>query len=172
MQKKEEFITIYESHKDLVYNVCLNYLQNKEEAVEVFQDVFLKVHAKLNDFNQQSSYKTWIYRICINKCIDYLRAKNRKKRFAFLQSLSNSKLEIHSNFSHPGVLMEDKESMRILFRHINSLPENKQFLKRIPLQRYGKVSEISAVVEMLASEGGAYITGQNIRVDGGITRSV
>lgn len=55
---------------------------------------------------------------------------------------------------------------------IDSLPEKKEFLERIPLQRYGKVSEVAAVVEMLASDGGAYITGQNIRVDGGITRSV
>ena len=55
---------------------------------------------------------------------------------------------------------------------IDSLPAKEEFLKKIPLQRYGKVSEISTVVEMLASDGGAYITGQNIRVDGGITRSV
>ena len=60
----------------------------------------------------------------------------------------------------------------ILPGFINSLPVKEDFIKRIPLQRYGKVSEISAVVELLASEGGAYITGQNLRVDGGITRSV
>ena len=60
----------------------------------------------------------------------------------------------------------------ILPGFIDSLPEKKEFIKRIPLKRYGKVSEISSVIEMLASEGGAYITGQNIRVDGGITRSV
>ena len=60
----------------------------------------------------------------------------------------------------------------ILPGFIDSLPTKEEFLKRIPLKRYGKVSEISSVVEMLASEGGAYITGQNIRVDGGITRSV
>jgi len=60
----------------------------------------------------------------------------------------------------------------ILPGFIDSLPAKEEFLKRIPLQRYGKVSEISVVVELLASEGGAYITGQNIRVDGGITRSV
>jgi NAD(P)-dependent dehydrogenase (short-subunit alcohol dehydrogenase family) len=60
----------------------------------------------------------------------------------------------------------------ILPGFIDSLPTKEEFLKRIPLQRYGKVNEISSVVEMLASEGGAYITGQNIRVDGGITRSV
>jgi NAD(P)-dependent dehydrogenase (short-subunit alcohol dehydrogenase family) len=68
-----------------------------------------------------------------------------------------------------------KDNIRInnvLPGFIDSIPAKDEFLKRIPLQRLGKVSEISAVVEMLASDGGAYITGQNIRVDGGITRSV
>ena len=60
----------------------------------------------------------------------------------------------------------------ILPGFIDSLPEKAEFLERIPLKRYGKVSEISTVIEMLASDGGAYITGQNIRVDGGITHSV
>ena len=60
----------------------------------------------------------------------------------------------------------------ILPGFIDSLPKKEEFLKRIPLNRYGKVSEISAVIELLASDGGAYITGQNIKVDGGITRSV
>ena len=55
---------------------------------------------------------------------------------------------------------------------IDSLPEKEEFRERIPMQRYGKTEEISAVVALLASEGGGYITGQNIRVDGGITRSV
>jgi len=60
----------------------------------------------------------------------------------------------------------------ILPGFINSLPENEKFRKRIPLNRYGLVSEISSVVELLATDGGAYITGQNIRVDGGITKSI
>ena len=42
----------------------------------------------------------------------------------------------------------------------------------MPLKRAGKVKEISAVVKLLASKEGSYITGQNIKVDGGITRSV
>lgn len=60
----------------------------------------------------------------------------------------------------------------ILPGFIDSLKPKKEFIKRIPLKRAGKVSEISAVIKLLASEEGAYITGQNIRVDGGITRSV
>lgn len=55
---------------------------------------------------------------------------------------------------------------------IDSLPERQEFKDRIPMQRYGFVDEISATISFLASEGAGYITGQNIRVDGGITRSV
>ncbi len=55
---------------------------------------------------------------------------------------------------------------------IDSLPEKAEFKARIPMQRYGKTEEIAAVIAFLASDGGAYITGQNLRVDGGITRSV
>ena len=60
----------------------------------------------------------------------------------------------------------------ILPGFIDSLPEKQEFKVRIPLKRYGKTNEISEVVSFLASEGAAYITGQNIRVDGGITKSV
>ena len=60
----------------------------------------------------------------------------------------------------------------ILPGFINSLKTRKEFIKRVPLKRAGKVKEISAVVKLLASEEGSYITGQNIKVDGGITRSV
>jgi len=60
----------------------------------------------------------------------------------------------------------------ILPGFINSLPERAEFKARIPLKRYGKTNEISEVVSFLASDGAAYITGQNIRVDGGITKSV
>ncbi len=60
----------------------------------------------------------------------------------------------------------------ILPGFIDSLKTKKEFVKRIPLKRVGKVGEISAVIKLLASNESSYITGQNIRVDGGITRSV
>ena len=55
---------------------------------------------------------------------------------------------------------------------IDSRPEKKEFRDRIPMQRYGKTEEIAGVIAFLASESAGYITGQNLRVDGGITRSV
>ena len=55
---------------------------------------------------------------------------------------------------------------------IDSLPEKAEFRARIPMGRYGHSEEIAATVSFLASDGAAYITGQNLKVDGGITRSV
>ncbi len=55
---------------------------------------------------------------------------------------------------------------------IDSLPEKEEFRARIPMGRYGKTDEISETVAFLAGPGAGYITGQTIRVDGGITRSV
>lgn len=55
---------------------------------------------------------------------------------------------------------------------IDSFPESEEVVSRIPLGRYGKVGEVAELVVMLASERSAYITGQNIRIDGGLTRHV
>jgi NAD(P)-dependent dehydrogenase (short-subunit alcohol dehydrogenase family) len=55
---------------------------------------------------------------------------------------------------------------------IDSLPEKEEFRRRIPMGRYGKTGEVAALIAFLASDGAGYITGQNLRVDGGITRHV
>lgn len=55
---------------------------------------------------------------------------------------------------------------------IDSLPETGERRERVPMGRYGRADEISSLIAFLASEAGGYITGQNIRVDGGLTRSV
>ena len=55
---------------------------------------------------------------------------------------------------------------------IDSLPETEDRRARIPMGRYGKADEVSSLISWLASEQGAYMTGQNLRIDGGLTRAV
>lgn len=55
---------------------------------------------------------------------------------------------------------------------IDSLPETEDRRARIPMGRYGYAEEVSSLISWLASEGAAYMTGQNLRIDGGLTRAV
>ena len=70
-------------------------------------------------------------------------------------------------FASQGVRMNN-----VLPGFIDSLPETEDRRARIPMGRYGTASEVSALIAHLLSEESAYITGQNIRIDGGLTRSV
>jgi RNA polymerase sigma-70 factor (ECF subfamily) len=111
-----------------VYNLALSYLHNAEDAEEVTQDVFIKIFESLHKFEDKSTIKTWIYRITINHSLDFLRKKKSKKRFFIFGKKSENELEIrnHSDFEHPGILLENKEDAKILFTAIGTLPENQQ----------------------------------------------
>lgn len=116
--------------KDTVFNVSLGYTANREDAEEITQDVFVEVFHSANSFKGDSSVKTWVCRIAINKSLDYLRFKKRKKRFAILTSLfskETGEVKYHQpDFNHPGVTLEDKEKAGYLFAAIEKLPENQR----------------------------------------------
>ena len=77
-----------------------------------------------------------------------------------------TKLYADDNAAH-GVRMNN-----VLPGFIDSLPEKEERRARIPMGRYGRSEEVAELIAFLASDKSAYITGQNIRIDGGITRSV
>ena len=108
----ESFPELYSQHKSLVYNVALSYVQNIEDAEEITQDVFIQLFQSIDTFKQQSTLKTWIYRITINKSLDFLKHKKSQKRFFIFGKRSENEYEIQniSNFEHPGILLENKET--------------------------------------------------------------
>jgi RNA polymerase sigma-70 factor (ECF subfamily) len=148
MSKEIQFQEIYDSFNKMVYNLAINYLQNIEDAEEITQDVFVQIFHSLDKFEQNATYKTWVYRITINKCLDHLKAKKRKKRIAFLSSIFNSDGKIiHDSieFIHPGSIMEEKENLKILFQCIDELPDNQKtsfFLSKIEGLSNKDISEI------------------------------
>ena len=124
----KDFEKLYNQYSILVYNLALNYLQNIEDAEEITQDVFIQINNSLSKFQEKSSLKTWIYRITINKCLDFIKHKNSQKRFFIFCKKSQNEFEIEnvSNFEHPGILLENKEKAKVLFDIINELGENQK----------------------------------------------
>ena len=85
----------------------------------------------------------------------------------FRASLATYAKLFSTKYAAAGIRMNN-----VLPGFIDSLPEKEDRLARIPAGRYAKVEELSEVVAFLASDASSYITGQNLRVDGGLTQSV
>ncbi len=142
------FEQIYKEHVKLVYNLSLQYVQNIEDAEEITQDVFISVYDSIHNFEFQSKLSTWIYRITINKSLDFLKAKKRKKRIAFFTRLFNDQNEIQyeqSHFNHPGIVMEQKEELLQLFHLINGLAPNQKtafILSKIEKKMHSEIADI------------------------------
>jgi len=139
---------LYEKYARQVYNLALQYVLNVNDAEEITQDVFLAAHKSLDKFRDESNHGTWLYRITINKSLDFLKAKKRKKRFFwFTNELSeNDTIE----FNHPGVLIENQEETAFIFSCINELPDNQKTalilnkIEQLPIAEIAGIMELSA----------------------------
>lgn len=73
----EAFETLIQSHQKKVYNIALRMTKNPEDAQELAQDAFVRAFISIGKFRGDSSFSTWLYRITINVCTDFLRKRNR-----------------------------------------------------------------------------------------------
>ena len=122
---------VFGDYKNRVFNTALGLVQNRQDAEDVTQEVFVNLHQTLSSFKGQSQLSTWIYRITVNKSLDFLKARQAKKRSGFVFSLFGSKADDERpldvpDFVHPGVQMERQEAAAALFRAINQLPEQQK----------------------------------------------
>lgn len=130
--------------------MCLHYVLNAEDAQDITQEVFVKVHQRYHQYDPAAaSEKTWICRIAINHCLDYLKSKKTKKRFGFISSLfhhdSNEPVSGAVDVNHPGVATEHKEALDNLLQIIFALPENQKtaiILSKIEDRPQKEVAEI------------------------------
>ncbi len=145
------FNKLVQAHEVLVYNTTLGIVQNETVADDITQEVFIQVYQSIHSFKGESKLSTWLYRIAITKSLDYLKHKNRKKRFAFIQSLtgSNNDEVFHvPEFNHPGILMEQKENAKALFMALNKLPDNQRIaftLHKLEALKHQEIADIMQV---------------------------
>ncbi len=117
---------IIDQYQVMVYNVVLSIVQQEQEAEEATQDVFVKVYRSLKDFRQESTLKTWIYRVAINTALDAQKKVQRQKMKGFFGFGVDAKPDEGVNFYHPGVALDRKEESAMLFKAINALPEKQK----------------------------------------------
>jgi RNA polymerase sigma-70 factor (ECF subfamily) len=79
---RDAFRSLFERHKDRVYNVALYFFGGDEAtAADVTQQVFLKLFTRIGQFQGESEFTTWLYRLTTNACVDEQRKRSRVRQF-------------------------------------------------------------------------------------------
>lgn len=80
------FEILFRRYQTYVYNVCLGMMGNTEDAADITQETFLRLHRNLDSFRGDSSFGTWLYRVAVNLCLTELRKKQRS-HLQFLEEI-------------------------------------------------------------------------------------
>jgi len=129
VQQKNEnaFSELVALFRDKVFNTAIGLVQNDNDAEDIAQEVFIKVYRSIGDFKKEADLFTWIYRITVNRCLDHLRSKKRKKRFGMITSFFGGEKHYEiETFNHPGVQLDKKQDAAILFEAMEKLPDNQR----------------------------------------------
>lgn len=152
---RNAFQQFYELFSEKVFNTALSYAQNEQDAEEITQDVFTSIFRNAAKFKGDSAVSTWVYRISVNTSLNHVK---RKKRFSFLNFGGSEPAK--PDFEHPGVLLENKENAKILFKVIDTLPDAQKtafilsFVEDLPRQEVADIMEVSLkAVESLLQRG-------------------
>jgi len=140
-------------YKDRIFNLCLRFLGDPQEAEDTAQDVFIKAFKSLNKFRFESSFYTWIYRIAVNSCKNKVKSLwyRFRKNDAWNESSEESpevfQGEYRSDaYGNPAVSLENKEIMHALKKAVNSLPSDQRLviiLRDIQGLSYEEITDIT-----------------------------
>jgi RNA polymerase sigma-70 factor (ECF subfamily) len=147
----EEFVKYYQRD---IYNIALRFLNNEQDALDVTQEIFLKVLKKIDSFQGNSKLSTWLYRITINYCKDYVKRYYKHNNLYIDKGIDGREGEIFYQLSsdegEPSLVLEEKLKKEALHKCIELLePEYKEviILKYINQLSYGEMGEILSIPE-------------------------
>jgi len=142
------FEELIKEYKKIAYNIALKMLKNKEDAEDVSQEALIKVYKSINRFNMDSSFKTWLYRIVANTCLDHLR-KNKENPISIDQPIRSGHdefyMDIGDNRPTPQEVLETKLTQKMVMEAVNELEEDFKtiiILRDINDFSYEEISEI------------------------------
>ncbi len=120
---REAFNALVLKYQKQVFNIAYGMLSDYEDASDAAQDVFIKVYRSIASFRGQSSFSTWLYRICSNVCNDMLRKRQRRGISISLDNdeEDNPASHLPSEEPTPAERLEESERSRAVREAINGL---------------------------------------------------
>lgn len=126
---ESSFELLMKEHTSKVIGLAWRLVGNREEAEDLAQEAFLRLHRSLPDFRGESRISTWLYRTTTRLAIDHLRRERIKRRLFFFRQSNDAPdpVDLASDSRrHPGRQFQSKEAMHVLRKSLNKLSARQQ----------------------------------------------
>jgi RNA polymerase sigma-70 factor (ECF subfamily) len=114
---RSAFRALFETYQDKVYSISLRYAGNHGEALDIAQDVFVKLFSQIQTFRGDSSFETWLYRLVVNRCLDHRR---RLRRIVPLFELAVERFRVKERITGDLIRSEARQSVRTAIARLSS----------------------------------------------------
>ena len=152
-KNEDSFRQLVEIYKHYILNICFHFLNNRHDAEDLTQEVFIEIYYSASKFRQESKLSTWIYRIAVNKSLNYLRSRKKYDWIDKLESLyDDNTAVVPAEKSDEGEnQFMDNERNDLLYTAIDSLPLNQR--TAFTLHKFDDMShkDIAAIMEVSVS---------------------
>ncbi len=123
------FGELVERYQRKVFTIALSMVKNPEDAMDIAQDAFIKVHRYIGNFQGSSSFYTWLYRIVVNLCIDHLRRAGKRVNMDFDERIGHpesveqgSAILANRLDTNPSKMLGRKELAQRIRQAVDELP--------------------------------------------------
>jgi RNA polymerase sigma-70 factor (ECF subfamily) len=124
--KTELFSVIIDRYQSKVFSTVFHYTRDQEEARDLTQEIFIKLYNNLQSYKSKASFSTWLYRIAVNRCIDWTR-KKRLQTVSTICDNSDDEIDIYDTIAdRAGGPEEDfikQENRAYIRKVVEELPE-------------------------------------------------
>jgi len=98
------FETIYHQHQPMVLQMCLGFVKGDSDiANDLLQEIFISVWNNLEKFKGASTYKTWIYRITVNTCLQHIKKEKKERTYPISEIENQTSVENNENITNPNI---------------------------------------------------------------------
>ncbi|ASS50309.1 MAG: hypothetical protein CHH17_16570 [Candidatus Fluviicola riflensis] len=150
----EAFGLLVDQYSDKIYRLVFGIVQRQEEAEDITQEVFTTVFTSVARFKGDSLISTWMYRIAVNKCQEFLRKQSRGKRsgkHVTYEQVQGTSQQMSSTYMHPGNELENQERGIILLNAMNQLTEQQRIAFTMNKQEGFSYEEIAQAMNLSKS---------------------
>ena len=156
------FRELVDHYQEMVINACNRFVHNKEDALDISQEVFIKAYHSIDQFRGESRISTWLYRIAVNQSLNFIRDKKRKHFFHSLDLLFNNSPghpadQIKEDDGGGQQHLEKQERSDLLYKALDTLPKKQRVALTLNKLEELPYKEVAEIMDISVSETGVLI---------------